>query len=795
MPSLSSASSYLPSPLACDHGDDMSRETWMCRSTVGSCSDAEEDDEERESKHEHETLPIARDEELNGVHGASLMERVEVSTHQQSMSKNHPPLISSKMRRRLSLGEQFKNERALKKVIVVGSRQPPVPVHAPDVKGRSAKKKALDDIIEPAARKKTSVDGKLGGKMMKKGDGDLTLYMDYDRESLTKRSAPAISYRQCSTLLAVFLSTTGVHCVTFNLSPGIREVFGTQGSPVGVCIVIASLLIGLTSFIGSCMGDFVRDRVVLLRWASVVWLLAIVALQVARLPLPISVVQVLAVCGFFAAFIAHGIILPNTTVLVSRNLSEKQPDAQPQQLGHLIDPKHRIARYLSWYSAATTIASSGVQAFYFMSVNFNLGDASSRRPRTFLSSRHAYIFTLSCNAMLAALITVFLVQTRGLQGSADGPTVSSRVPTLERKLAGELHASTTLSVRDLRRLGQRAVAVHTLVVLCSILLIGSGASMVVHVVAASTTGSRAHLAVFSLIFVGWLLTMLTVTAQLSPTCKVYAESLSMGLRPRQVKALAVLVSLAGVTAFTVFLRAQLFTTLLVQSCQLQQDERLTVELPSLLPACVGLISAIMLVALRCAMLRWRWQHGDVQTLSSTSPLRRASIGVLLYVVAVFLSSVVELYRRKRSTRSQSARVDDQSATCSKVTSDFSFLWAVPHLVLLALGDAVFRSGVSEEAHVQAEQAEWWAAGHSALSFGDIVGYAAALTMSSWLSPWLYGMPTSDLVVVFLLVTSVAALLYAVTKRLVEKSTLCTSVTPDARDSTSTAVEARAESSR
>ncbi|KAJ0399793.1 hypothetical protein P43SY_002938 [Pythium insidiosum] len=379
--------------------------------------------------------------------------------------------------------------------------------------------------------------------------------------------------------------------------------------------------------------------------------------------------------------------------------------------------------------------------------------------------------------------------SRGHQ--ADLPATSSRAPALEQKLAGELHASTSLSARDLRRLGRRAFPVYMLAGLCAITLVGSAATIVVHVAAASSLGSSAHLVVFSLILFGWLFAMLTVTAQLSPSCKVYVESQAMGLRPSQVKALAVLIALAGISAFTVFLRAQLFTTLFVQSCQLRRSETLPTAAPSLLPAVVGLGSAVFMIALRDGMLRWRWSRACVSALSFASPLRRVSIGVLFFVLAVFLSSVVELYRRKRTTLPGTVPPGDSTREmCNKVTSDFSFLWAIPHVLLLAVGDAVFRSGASEEAYVQASEVEWWWTSHGVQSLGDSVGQAAALTLSSWLSPWLYRMPSSDLVVVFLLTTSAAALLYAVAKRLV-----FTKRVAHVREESSTMPEGRAADSR
>ncbi|KAJ0403190.1 hypothetical protein ATCC90586_000161 [Pythium insidiosum] len=521
-----------------DDVDEAARETWMCRSTIGSFSDAgDEDDAESEHEHGHETASPAGSINMYGKKGAPLVEGASSSDDEQPLKSRYAVGKTTKARRKLSLGEQFRNDRALKKVVVVGS----LASHQPPVPGQAPQEKTLHDM-EEARKKKTMGDS---SRSKKSDDADLMLYTDYERESFASSS--------------------------------------------------------------------------------------------------------------------------------------------------------------SW--------------------------------------------------------------SRGHQ--ADLPATSSRAPALEQKLAGELHASTSLSARDLRRLGRRAFPVYMLAGLCAITLVGSAAAIVVHVAAASSLGSSAHLVVFSLILFGWLFAMLTVTAQLSPSCKVYVESQAMGLRPSQVKALAVLIALAGISAFTVFLRAQLFTTLFVQSCQLRRSETLATAAPSLLPAVVGLGSAVFMIALRDGMLRWRWSRACVSALSFASPLRRVSIGVLFFVLAVFLSSVVELYRRKRTTLPATVPPGDSTREmCNKVTSDFSFLWAIPHVLLLAVGDAVFRSGASEEAYVQASEVEWWWTSHGVQSLGDSVGQAAALTLSSWLSPWLYRMPSSDLVVVFLLTTSAAALLYAVAKRLV-----------------------------
>lgn len=158
------------------------------------------------------------------------------------------------------------------------------------------------------------------------------------------------------------------------------------------------------------------------------------------------------------------------------------------------------------------------------------------------------------------------------------------------------------------------------------------------------------------------------------------------------------------------------------------------------------------------------------------PVTRMCFAMLLYLVSIFLSSVVELYRRKASV-SPSAL----PRSCGSVHSDFAFLWTLPYVVLLGASDALFRVSLQEQCHELARDSfssvpsatrpsrRWAGAVQGAISLAEALGYTAALALVAVLSHWLFRPELTDMTLLFLLLTTVVALTHALLNRIAARA--------------------------
>ncbi|KAE9235586.1 hypothetical protein PF005_g1397 [Phytophthora fragariae] len=163
-------------------------------------------------------------------------------------------------------------------------------------------------------------------------------------------------------------------------------------------------------------------------------------------------------------------------------------------------------------------------------------------------------------------------------------------------------------------------------------------------------------------------------------------------------------------------------------------------------------------------------------MASCPPVARMCFAMLLYLVSAFLSSVVELYRRKASV-SPSAL----PRSCGNVHSDFAFLWTLPYVVLLGASDALFRVSLQEQCHELARDSfpsapsatkpprHWTGAVQGAISLAEALGYTAALALVAVLSRWLFRPELTDMALLFLLLTTVVALTHALLNRIAARA--------------------------
>ncbi|KAG2926932.1 hypothetical protein PC114_g3644 [Phytophthora cactorum] len=139
-----------------------------------------------------------------------------------------------------------------------------------------------------------------------------------------------------------------------------------------------------------------------------------------------------------------------------------------------------------------------------------------------------------------------------------------------------------------------------------------------------------------------------------------------------------------------------------------------------------------------------------------------------FAASVFLSSVVELYRRQAGV---SPFVLPRS--CGAVHSEFTFIWTSPYMMLLGVSDALFRVSLQEACHDLArgssKSRRWTGTVQGAISFAESLGYTTALSLVTVLSRWLFHPESTDMALFFLLLTTVVALTHAMLNRIAARA--------------------------
>jgi hypothetical protein len=160
---------------------------------------------------------------------------------------------------------------------------------------------------------------------------------------------------------------------------------------------------------------------------------------------------------------------------------------------------------------------------------------------------------------------------------------------------------------------------------------------------------------------------------------------------------------------------------------------------------------------------------------SCPPVTRMCFAMLLYLISVFLSSVVELYRRKEEVSPSLL-----PRSCGTVHSEFSFLWTSPYMVLLGVSDALFRISLQEACHNLAQGSfastqsslkprRWAGTVQGCIALAEALGYTTALSLVAVLSRWLFRPEPTDMALLFLLLTTVVALTHAMLKHIATRT--------------------------
>lgn len=624
---------------------------------------------------------------------------------------------------------------------------------------------------------------------------------------------PAVTYRMSTAMVysIVFTSSTTLHCAIFNFSLELRRYFRLEMLPFGVFLLVCWAILGLLSFAGGWIGDLVRDRVLLLRRTAVVWALAVFVLHIAAFRAASTFSIVLLAIALPCSCAAHGIFAPNCIVLGAEKYSlsndrrhlravtrgrrsqsassfhtladdtdadidiatkldqERFNDDDNEEEESLLDRlnatrKMAIHKYFSRCFGATLAGSSWVQLFFFLLVDVEVSSSSgsSLSATKSIMGRRGFLCMLLASLLLLAALICFIFQSRSHFQPPRAP-----VGSFERKLESLDEKPASFSWRAVLRVFSRAFVGYVFLVSLLVAFVGVCCAYFGLVVVADTS-FNVRLASFFMILLGWHTAMSISKFQLSANGKLSSKCRSLGIPLPQLQSALLLVFFFCMSSLSAFLRAQLYTTLVVQVCQTRLDIPGAGKLfnPNALGALVSIVSLLLIPisnATRFRGKRRRKAQLHEFRVVSISPSRRLSIGIFLYLVGIFLSSIVELYRRTRVV------VSDPQPKCNKAYSDFGFLWAAPHLVFLGLSDMVFRVSLQEQFYsINLLTSQWPGFMQGVIEFSEMIGYVGALSLTSMLSSWLFRPSSSDLALVLLLMTTLLAFSYASLKRVAEK---------------------------
>ncbi|GMF16790.1 unnamed protein product [Phytophthora lilii] len=707
-------------------------------------------------------------------------------------------------------------------------------------------------------------DGAVRTKVDLKGnlpmEGQLQMENEHCKNVITASASPRPSgihpFEMSESLvyLLLFFSTVVLHCTIFNFNLEVRQFLRLDIFPFGVLLLLSWIFVGLIHFVGGVVGDLARDRIQLLTRTAALWSVAIVACQVAAFQVSSVVSSMSLVSGLLCAGVAHGILCPNVIALrIELSLCSLQPvrtllspeddedssseedssaesessylssastvmpDKQQQQNG--------LARH-NFFSAcfATRLAGSSlVQGYYFLLVGVDT--FPDEESQTMAVSR-GYHCTLLMSVGLMASLIFFCFQSWGcrqnghcssesMRANSEDQKLEHKLAILERGFSESAKAIWTWSWKNLMRLCNRALVGYALLAFMLMTLIGIGFSLIVVLLAYQTSLSL-RLVAFLLIVTGWLLTMVASSRQLNPTKKqLLRECRRLGLRSRHLYMAIFAVAFVCISGCVSFLRAQLYTTMVVQVCQtrlLIPGTTHTLFDPELLGTAVG-TSSLFFVGLSRVLTRSlstveiansgpsSSTKGDIFTttipttpvlrglpkrsrtllllpsMASCPPVTRMCFAMLLYLVSIFMSSVVELYRRKAEV---SPSVLPRS--CGSVHSEFTFLWTSPYVVLLGASDALFRVSLQEACHDLAQGTftsastklalpcrRWASTVQGFIALAEALGYTTGLSLVAVLSRWLFEPEPTDMALLFLLLTTVVALTHALLNRVAARA--------------------------
>ncbi|KAL8008168.1 putative MFS transporter superfamily [Plasmopara halstedii] len=628
----------------------------------------------------------------------------------------------------------------------------------------------------------------------------------------------------------LFLSTAVLHSAILNFSFKLRQYFRLDSHPIGTLLLLSWVYVGFIHFVGGLLGDLVRDRVLLLRRIAVLWSFAVIMLHIATFRFSLLVSSISLVAGFIFASVAHGIMCPNVIALVlDTNLCFYHVASKPLMAKFdrvdSIDDKDRAPNFVP-YSLAVSTFSSGelqqrndfdshsfltgcfsaklagsvlVQGYFYLYMNVSaLNDKDSE---THAVSHGFYCMLLVSFGLMASLIYFCFISWDFSE--FEEHTFNSNFVNSEQKLSTSAKVALTWSWTGIFRLRCCALTNNALISFLLVVLMGGAFALILKIVR-SQMSLLVRLVAFLIVVIGWLLTFVASSQQLKRAKRQLFSGNQMEVRERQVYVARLAVALICVTSCVAYLRAQVYTTMVIQICQtrlLIPGTANSLFNPELLGTAVG-TSSLAFLGLSHALqrniiaLKYRCpnrfvldtpvsassvvqttarQHNLRSPFATHPPATRMCVAMLLYLICVFLSSVVELYRRQTGEwPSKTPRI------CGATHSDFTFLWTLPNIVLIGASDALFRVSLQELCHEIVRETvapltslpstyRWNGAVQGVISLAEMLGYVTALILVAVLSHWLLHPQPKDMTLFFLLLTTMVALTHAILNRIVTRA--------------------------
>ncbi|KAH9101212.1 hypothetical protein LEN26_015808 [Aphanomyces euteiches] len=471
----------------------------------------------------------------------------------------------------------------------------------------------------------------------------------------------------------------------------VRRVLSLGAFPQCTIFVIAQALFGVASFFGGLAGDLASHRMHVVRRSVWLWCIATTVLLVAASPVVSS--PEMYIFGLLLAFCSAGGLVSN--VMIAGLPSDPSDSVRSH---NQVDFAHWFYRRATVHFVMTSLAPSDIHEGAILKGPFDYS---------------ALVLTavLALPTMVGLHLATYLRYLAPTAQLASFGVYLSLLPPIWRGCL----------------LGAVVMVVGALLAFLS---------LVCHF----DTSRRTLAAIgVALILAGWLWTLLWSVAMMKPTglLRSYFDKSSRSRNeadstPR--RALDNVAPTACIAVFVAFLRGQLYTLYILQACQCE-SRVLEIAYSPEYTAVVAQIAALITMPL------------VLRTVLTQMQLARA---IFLFLIASFVSGLVELYRRNQG---ETPLQGLHPQTCHKTATSYNVLWMAPQLILTGVADALFRGTATSVLHAEIPPS-LHGAGLGLLPMSDAIGLAASVGLAVALERWFSEAASSDLVLLNLLITAV-----------------------------------------
>ncbi|KAG9402641.1 hypothetical protein AC1031_007250 [Aphanomyces cochlioides] len=480
----------------------------------------------------------------------------------------------------------------------------------------------------------------------------------------------------------------------------VRRVLSLGAFPQCTIFVISQALFGVASFFGGLAGDLASHRMHVVRRSVWLWCIATTVLLVAASPVVSS--PEMYIFGLLLAFCSAGGLVPNVMI------------------------------------AGIPSNSSDSMRYFFQCVTVQLGS---------LAAVHFVMTSLAASDIHEGAI---------LKGPFDYSALVLTAVLALPTIVG-LHLATYLRyLAPTARLASFGVYLSLLTPIWRGCLVGALVMVVgailpfLSLVCHFDTPRRTLAAIgVALILAGWLWTLLWSVAMMKPTGLLqsyFDKSTSRNdAHSASRRALDNVAPTACMAVFVAFLRGQLYTLYILQACQCETRVLQMAYSPEY-TAVVAHIAALITMPL------------VLRTAPTQMQLARA---IFLFLIASFVSGIVELYRRNQGENPLQGL---HPQTCHKTATLYNVLWMAPQLILTGVADALFRGTATSVLHAEIPPS-LRGAGLGLLPMTDAIGLAASVGLAVAVERWFSEAASSDLVLLNLLITAVGCVALSTMKQI------------------------------